>query len=232
MIYNGKYIYRMYTKKIDKLDVREKTLEYGLSFPVDEELVMLLLGSGTRDMPVNQMAHKIVEVLDDCGGENIVPNLMAVKGVGESKALAVAAAIELGRRRSSHLRARIISPRDLLPFVTNYAISKKEHFLAITLSGSNEIIQIHVVSVGTVTRTLIHPREIFAEAIRETASSIIVCHNHPSGDCSPSKEDIETTKLLLNASEILGISLLDHIIIDCDDYYSFMEHGVLFSKPV
>ena len=129
-----------------------------------------------------------------------------------------------------HLKVRVHSPVDVIPFVRNYAISNKEHFLAITLNGSYEIIQIHVVSVGTLTRTLIHPREIFMEAILESASAMIVCHNHPSGDCSPSEEDLATTEVLLNASKILGIALLDHIIIACEDYFSFKEHGVLFSK--
>ena len=219
----------MYSKKTEKLDVRERTLEYGVSFPFDEELVMLILGSGTKDMPVNVMARKIVEVLNEAGGDDVVPRLMNLKGVGESKALAVAAALELGRRRCMHLGVQIRCARDILPFVRNYAISNKEHFLAITLNGSFEIIQIHVVSVGTLTRALIHPREIFMDAIREAASALIVCHNHPSGDCSPSEEDISTTEILLKSSQIIGITLLDHIIIDCQDYFSFAENNLLFS---
>ncbi len=219
----------MYTKTFDKLDVREKTLEYGISFPFDEELVMLILGSGTKEVPVNQMARKIVDVLNECGEKELVPRLMELKGVGEGKALAVAAAIELGRRRSLHLKVRVQQPSDILPFVRNYAMSNKEHFLAITLNGSHEIIQIHVVSVGTLNRTLIHPREIFAEAIKESASAMVVCHNHPSGNCEPSDEDILTTETLLEASKILGISLLDHIIIDCENYFSFKENSLLFT---
>ena len=219
----------MYTKTFDKLDVREKTLEYGISFPFDEELVMLILGSGTKEVPVNQMARKIVDVLNECGEKELVPRLMELKGVGEGKALAVAAAIELGRRRSLHLKVRVQQPSDILPFVRNYAMSNKEHFLAITLNGSHEIIQIHVVSVGTLNRTLIHPREIFAEAIKESASAMVVCHNQPSGNCEPSDEDILTTETLLEASKILGISLLDHIIIDCENYFSFKENSLLFT---
>ena len=218
----------MYKKEKEKLDVREKTLEYGISFPFDEELVMLILGSGTREMPVAQMAHKITEVLNEHADKDVVPYLMALKGVGEGKALAIAAALELGRRRSQHLKVRITCARDILPFVRNYSISNKEHFLSITLNGSFEIIQIHVVSVGTLTRALIHPREIFAEAIQESASALIVCHNHPSGCCEPSEEDLKTTEILLDASKILGISLLDHIIIASEDYFSFKENGVLF----
>lgn len=211
-----------------KPDVRERTLKHGLSFPVDEELVMLILGSGNKNMPIEIMAEKIVETLDDSNSEDMVQNLLNLKGVGTGKALAIAAALELGRRRNGHLKATINNPKDVIPFVRNYAVSQKEHFLLITLNGGHEIIQIHVVSVGTLNKTLIHPREIFSEAIKENAAAIIVCHNHPSGNCEPSDDDIESTRILINASQIIGIELLDHVIIDYQNYFSFLEHNLLF----
>lgn len=214
----------------EKPDIREKTLKHGLSFPFDEELVMLILGSGTKFMPVDEMACKIIDTLDSSNEDNVVQNLLNLPGVGTGKALAIAAALELGRRRSNHLRAPIRKPCDIVPFVRNYAVSQKEHFLLITLNGGHEIIQIHVVSVGTLNKTLIHPREIFSEAIKENAAAIIICHNHPSGNCNPSDDDIETTKNIIKASQIIGIELLDHIIIDCESYFSFVEHDVLFNS--
>ncbi len=220
----------MKNTNISKPDVREKTLEHGISFPFDEELIMLILGSGTKKMPVEIMANKIMETLDCSEKDKLVENLLKIQGIGEGKALAIAAAIELGRRRSNHLKAPIRTPQDVIPFVRNYAVSQKEHFLVITLNGGHEIIQIHCVSVGTLNRTLIHPREVFSQAIKENAAAIIVCHNHPSGNCQPSTEDIETTKILLQASRIIGIELLDHVIIDCENYFSFMENHVLFSE--
>ena len=141
-----------------KPDVREKVLEHGFSFLFDEELVMLILGSGTRELPVERIAENIVDVLNDCDFEDTVEQLLSVKGVGQGKALAVAAALELGRRRSCHLRAPINTPYDIVPFLKNYAVSEKEHFLLVTLNGGHEIIQIHVITVGTLNRTLIHPR--------------------------------------------------------------------------
>lgn len=90
--------------------------------------------------------------------------------------------------------------------------------------------QIRVASVGTINRTLVHPREIFSEALVENAAAMIVCHNHPSGSCEPSREDVETTQTLIEASRIIGISLLDHIILDRDSYFSFLEHGLLFTQ--
>lgn len=212
----------------EKPDIREKTLKYGLAYPVDEELVMMILGAGTRDMPVNVMARKIVDTLNRSNQNEVVKNLLELKGVGAGKALAVAAALELGRRRFCHLGAHINTPDDIVPFVRHYAMCQQEHFLSVTLNGGHDIIEIHVVSVGTVNRTLIHPRDVFGVAIRENAAAVILCHNHPSGRCNPSDEDIETTENLLEASRILGVPILDHIIIDCEHYFSFLEHELLF----
>ena len=214
--------------KENRLNVREKVLEHGISFPFDEELIMLILGSGTKGIPVDVLARNISNVLIDANSDEVIERLLKVKGVGVSKAIAIAAALELGRRKFTHLRAVIRTPNDLIPFVRNFAVSNKEHFLVVTLNGGHEIIQIHVVSVGTLNKTIIHPREIFSEAIKENAAAIIVCHNHPSGNCTPSQDDIETTQVLINASRIIGIELLDHIIVDCENYFSFVEHEVLF----
>ena len=98
------------------------------------------------------------------------------------------------------------------------------------LSGANEIIDIHVASVGTVNYTVVHPREIFSLAVKENASSLILCHNHPSGSVTPSNEDIETTRRLVEAGEIIGIPVIDHLILTQDSHFSFFEHGLLEGK--
>ena len=210
-----------------KPDVREKTLEHGLSYPFDEELIMLILGTGSRYIPIEVMAERIVQTLDDSEPDEVVENLMKLEGVGQGKALAIAAALELGKRRSKHLRAPIKSPEDIVPFIQNYAVNEREHFLLVTLNGGHEIIQIHVISVGTLNRTIIHPREVFSVAIKENASALIICHNHPSGLCEPSEEDIILTKRLIKASVIMGIEILDHVIITRESYFSFAEHKIL-----
>lgn len=210
-----------------KPDVREKVMEHGFSFLFDEELVMLILGSGTQKMPVEIMAEKIIDVLNDSDSPYVVENLLMLNGVGQGKALAIAAALELGRRRSSHLRAPVKRPGDIVPFLKSYAVCDKEHFLLVTLNGGHEIIQIHVVSVGTLNRTLIHPREIFSIAIRENAAAIIVSHNHPSGNCEPSEEDLHVTDQLKKVSVIMGIELLDHVIVSREGYFSFLENKLL-----
>jgi DNA repair protein RadC len=211
----------------NKPEIREKALKFGLGYPLDYELVMLILGAGNRQMSVETMSKKIVDALDSCNSDDMVEQLLKMKGIGQGKALAVAAAIELGKRRTCHLGAHIKSPCDVIPFVNHYAMSDKEHFLAVTLNGGHNIIQIHVVSIGTTNSTVVYPRDVFYEAIKEHASAIIVCHNHPSGLVEPSDEDIECTKQLLEASKIVGIPILDHIIIDYSSYYSFMESGLL-----
>lgn len=213
-----------------KPDIREKALEHGFSYLFDEELIMLILGSGTRGLPVEYMAERIADVLDDCDFEDAVENLLRVKGVGQGKALAVAAALELGRRRSNHLRAPIKSPCDIVPFLKNYAVSEREHFLLVTLNGGHEILQIHVITVGTLNRTLIHPREVFTTAMRDNAAAIIVSHNHPSGNCQPSEEDIAVTETLEKVSVIMGIELLDHVIVSRETFFSFLEHKMLNSE--
>lgn len=213
-----------------KPDIREKALEHGFSFLFDEELVMLILGSGTRELPVEYMAERIVDVLNDCDFEDAVEKLLCVRGVGQGKALAVAAALELGRRRSCHLRAPIKTPFDIVPFLKNYAVCDKEHFLLVTLNGGHEIIQIHVITVGTLNRTLIHPREVFTAAMRDNAAAIIVSHNHPSGNCEPSEEDLEITEVLEKVSVIMGIELLDHVIVSRENYFSFVENKLIHGK--
>lgn len=213
-----------------KPDIRERTINYGISYPNDEELIMLILGSGNQNLPVEKMAEKIFDVLNKSNEDDRVKKLLSLKGVGQGKALAIAAALELGRRRYSYLKAQVVKPQDIIPFVKNYAMSNKEHFLMITLNGGHEIIQIHLVTVGTSTRTIVHSREVFKEAIQENASSIIVCHNHPSGNCFPSADDISTTRNLLEASKIIGIPVLDHIIFSCEDYYSFLENGIVIGE--
>lgn len=120
------------------------------------------------------------------------------------------------------------NPTSLIPLLNEfYKNSEKEAFIAIALNGSNRVISIRTVSVGTVNKTLVHPREVFRYAIMENAAALIVSHNHPSGICNPSDNDVDTTKSLISASQIIGIELLDHIIISDSCYFSFMEHNLM-----
>lgn len=208
-------------------NTRELTLQNGISYPSDEELVMLILGRGTRANPIEQLADQAVETINTSTQENLIENLTQIEGVGQSKALALAAAIELGRRRKGFLNSAIQQPKDVVPYVRHYALKSVEHFITITTNGAREIISTRVISIGTINRAIIHPREVYSEAVKEHASGIICCHNHPCNQCYPSEADIESTRQLQKAASILGISFMDHIIITRDQYFSFLEHNML-----
>lgn len=189
----------------------------------------MILGTGTKVESVAKLSQKVSKAIYSSNQEDLLSNLMKIRGMGQGKALSVIAALELGRRKNSFHNAKIKHPSDLIPFIRNYSMEKREFFLVVTLNGSHEIIQIRIASMGTADKAMIHPREIFSEAMKENASGIIICHNHPSGNCNPSKDDIETTRQIINASHIIGIELLDHIIFTQNEYYSFVEHDLLFN---
>ncbi len=213
-----------------KPDIRELTLKNGLDYPNDEELLMLILGSGTRDCSVRNLAHNVNDVIDVSATDELLGKLGEVKGMGPGKVLQVAAAVELGRRKNQWTGLRISHASELVPFIKAYSIKSKEHFLCITLNGNHEIIKVNVVSVGTVNSSLIYPREVMEIAIKDKAAAIIISHNHPSGNLEPSESDINTTEKLISAAHVMGIPILDHIIISSGGYFSFLENGLLFTE--
>ena len=216
-----------YSKCGKQPNIRELTLLNGISYPDDEELIMLILGKGTKNNPIESLAEKVTKTINSSNEEELIPNLKKINGMGESRALIIAAALELGRRRRGILRSSINAPKDVIPFLQHYTLMPTEHFITVTVNGAKEILSTRVVSVGTINKALIHPREVFANAVSEYASGIICCHNHPCGQCYPSNADIDSTKILQKAAKILGIVFMDHIIITKEDYFSFLEHGML-----
>ncbi|WP_273465881.1 JAB domain-containing protein [Treponema succinifaciens] len=216
-----------YSKSGKQPNIRELTLLNGISYPDDEELIMLILGKGTKNNPIESLAEKVTKTINSSNEEELIPNLKKINGMGESRALIIAAALELGRRRRGILRSSINAPKDVIPFLQHYTLMPTEHFITVTVNGAKEILSTRVVSVGTINKALIHPREVFANAVSEYASGIICCHNHPCGQCYPSNADIDSTKVLQKAAKILGIVFMDHIIITKEDYFSFLEHGML-----
>jgi DNA repair protein RadC len=203
---------------------REKLYQKGGQFLTDTELLAVLLSSGTPKHDVLTIAEKILKVIDGSKGNPAIEDLRKVDGVGLAKATLISAALEFARRRIKPEGLKITFPADVLPLIQHYADRKQEHFLCISVNGSNEVISTRVISIGLVNKTQVHPREVFADAIVERASAIIVAHNHPSGGVTPSNDDAEITSRLRDAGEILGIKLLDHIIFDKKSYYSFLEH--------
>jgi len=206
---------------------REKLLRKGAAALSDQELLAVLLGKGTPGMDVMKLAAKLATVIDAKGLGVQADDLREFDGVGDAKATLVLAALEFARRRIKPEGAKIETPADLLPHVRHYADRKQEHFLCATINGASEILNIRVVSIGLVDRTPVHPREVFAEALVDRASAIVVAHNHPAGGLEPSPADIEVTKQLKAAGAVMGIALLDHIIFNRTEYFSFLEAGRL-----
>ena len=206
---------------------REKLQEKGAEALSDLELMAILLGSGIKGHDVMTVAERILKVLDAHNEKLNIDELKKIEGVGTAKATLIAAALEFARRRIRPEGLKISFPADVLPLIANYADRKQEHFICISINGANEVITSRVVSVGLVNKTQVHPREVFADPITDRAAAIIVAHNHPSGSLLPSKEDIEVTKQLKTAGETLGIRLIDHVIFNHKEYYSFLEKGAL-----
>jgi len=206
---------------------REKLQEKGPKALSDRELLAILLGSGTQTHDVLTLAGRILKVLDATSANPTLEQLQSIDGIGPAKATTILAAFEFARRRIRPEGFKIGLPPDVLPLIQHMADRKQEHFLCISLNGAYEVIAVRTVSVGLVNKTQVHPREVFADPITDRATAIIVAHNHPTGNLTPSKDDIAITRQLKSAGETLGIRLLDHIIFSHKGYYSFKENNVL-----
>ncbi len=215
-----------------ELRPRERLLEAGPAALSDGELLGLLFGIGNREKTAVELAN---EVIGQAGGlhglyDVSVHELTQVNGIGEAKACIILAAVELGRRIGQVRnpgRPVISSPADVDRLLRGrIANLDRENFVAVLLNTKNEVIGTPLISVGTLSSALVHPREVFKPAIRASAASVILAHNHPSGRTEASREDREVTKRLVGAAEILGIEVLDHVIVG-DGHFSMKEHGML-----
>lgn len=216
----------MYRYKEGNADIkpREKALAFGIKKLSDRELISILLGSGNNKNPISVLSRKILKLIDTQNGNIDLKDLTDIYGIGIAKATTITAALEFSRRLLHPSVTRVSYPTDILPAVRHYVTRSQEYFIVISLNGAHEIIKSRIVSIGILNRTLIHPREVFADPIKERAASIILAHNHPSGNLTPSSEDIEVTKRLFNAGELLGINVLDHVIFSQKSHYSFAEN--------
>ncbi|MSR88379.1 MAG: DNA repair protein RadC [Candidatus Margulisbacteria bacterium] len=202
---------------------REKLRNKGALSLCDEELLAILLGSGSATQDVLSLSKAILKEITPDTPTPKFETLCKITGIGPAKASLILSAIEFGRRRTQESSIKILTPKDIYGIVIPYANKKQEHFIVISLNGAQEVIAIRVISVGLVNQTQVHPREVFADPLTDRASSIVVAHNHPSGSLTPSQEDLEVTEKLIQAGKILGIPLLDHIIFSTKGFYSFTE---------
>jgi len=193
---------------------REKLARYGTARLSDLELLMAIIGSGNARADVGKIARQVLKLLRAKGGELSYDDLRGVVGLGEAKIPVILASLELARRYLLDSDQSIIdSPEKAVELLADIRDKKQEYFVCLTLDGANRLIAKRVVTIGTLTASLVHPREVFADAIADRAASIIVAHNHPSGSLRPSQADIVTTDRLKSAGELLGVPLINHLLI-------------------
>ena len=206
---------------------REKLVVKGVAALKNEELLSILLGSGIRGKDVRKLSKEIVKMMDKGVDTLSLKNLCDIHGLGVAKASQILASIELSRRYLIRSNKRITSAKEVYEELKPFSTKVQEYFLSITLDGASHIINIRTVFIGTLTQSIVHPREVFTDAISDRAAGIIVAHNHPSGTLVASRSDIAVTQRLKEVSRLVGIELLDHVILSKQGFYSFSDEGLL-----
>ncbi len=210
---------------------RERLVELGASHLSNQELLAILLGSGTKQESVMELSNRLlihfegILLLKDA----TIEELTAIKGIGRAKAVQVMSAIEIGKRMQKMKPAErymIRSPEDGADFIMEEMRDlKQEHFICLFLNTKNQVLHRQTIFIGSLNASIVHPREVFKEAVKRSAASIICAHNHPSGDPTPSQEDIQVTRRLKECGKMIGIELLDHIVIGDRKFISLKEKG-------
>jgi DNA repair protein RadC len=210
---------------------REKMASKGATALTDAELVAILLRTGTAEKSALDIASELTAdggLYKRLASITRLNELMNIKGLGQAKAATVLAALEIGRRIASAKpveKIHLSCPQDVAEFLMpRLRYSVKEQFIVILLNGKNKVVGTEVISEGSLSSSVVHPREVYASALLHHAAAIMVAHNHPSGDPKPSDEDREITSLLAQSGKVLGIPLVDHIVIGDGTYYSFLEN--------
>lgn len=207
---------------------REKLREKGEQALSDIELIAVILGSGNKGQDVMTLSGRVAKVLARHKGRISLETLTGMEGIGLAKASQILASFELARRYIIKESVRISEAADVVPLLKEISEKRQEYFVCISLNGANEVIEKRIITVGLLNKTQVHPREVFADAITDRAASVILSHNHPSGELQPSESDLKIHRQLTEAGKILGITVLDHIIVSKKGYYSFQEHGLIY----
>ena len=215
---------------------REKLCIHGVANLTDAELLAVIIGTGSYNETALQLASRLLNILYKEGGIRVLPDmtveeLSQLRGMGVAKACKLLASAELARRISSmavQKKKFIKTPQDAACIVMEEMRHlKKECFRILLLNIKNSLISVENISVGSLSASVVHPREIFKIPIKKSAAAIILTHNHPSGDPTPSSEDINITRRIFQAGEIIGIDVLDHIIIGNGEFISLKEKGII-----
>jgi DNA repair protein RadC len=212
---------------------RERLIKFGPEALSAQELLALIIGRGIPKKSVMNIAQELLAKFGNIRSisQASIEALSGIKGVGLAKAAQIKAAFELGRRQELEPEQKdydIKNPQSVVKAIRSSIKDKaKEHFKLILLDNRNKIISISTISIGTLNASLVHPREIFKEAIIHNSAPVVLAHNHPSGDPEPSEEDMKITERLVESGKILGIEVIDHIIIGKTNFSSFKERGLL-----
>ena len=228
----------MHIKSIKEIPLndrpREKMAANGAAVLTDAELIAILLRTGTAEKSAIDIASELTAdggLYKRLAGITRLNELTNIKGLGQAKAATVLAALEIGRRIASAKpieKIHLSCPQDVANFLMpRLRYAAKEQFVVILLNSKNKVIGTEVVSEGSLSSSIVHPREVYAPAILHHAAAIMVAHNHPSGDPKPSFEDEEVTRMLSRSGKVLGIPMIDHVIIGDGNYYSFLENEAL-----
>lgn len=201
-------------------EVYELIKTKGIEYLTDIQLLSVLIKEDAEESCLY-----LSDYLDKSSSYNT--NEILSKVIDEKTAYTICASLELGRRFYSNRGQKVRSAQDAYPLIQHFADRKQESFIVISLNGAHEVLAIRVVSIGLVNRTIVHPREVFADPIQDRAVAVIIAHNHPSGQLEPSDEDRNITRKLSEAGSIIGISVLDHLILSPNGgYLSFVESGL------
>ena len=211
---------------------RERFALYGPEALSGYELLAIILGSGTRGESVLQVAQRVLKTFHNLKGlsQASIEELSEIRGIGAARAIQIKAVFELGKRIEQEHNEKIVifNPVDVAKLIgPRLKTKQKEHFLLLSLDTRNTVKKVSEITVGILDSSLIHPREVFREAIQSLAGSVILVHNHPSGNPDPSQADIEVTNKIVKAGLIIGIKVLDHIITAHQEFYSFQENGLI-----
>ena len=209
---------------------RERLIQYGVESLSNEELLSIILKTGTKDYSVKTLAKLVLKEINDISSlkDMTINKLMSIKGIGKVKAIEILAALELGKRvyylkkNNDIILNNTTKVFEYFRYMLMY--ERQENFIAVYLDTKSRIISYKILFKGTLNTSCVHPREIFKYAFLESAYSIIVIHNHPSGEVDPSIQDIELTNKLFEISMVMGIPIIDHIIVGKEKYYSFYEN--------
>lgn len=210
-----------------ELTLSEKMAEYGATGFGDAELIEgLVKPYVSSKVNSKKIATSILEAMDK-NLELEIKDLTCINGVSPELASGILIALEIGRRRNRNSKRTVSCPADIYKELYHYSYDEQENFIVMALNSAHEVLFVKRITTGLVNKTLAHPREVFSDVLKVKATVICMAHNHPSGNLDPSSDDIDLTKRLVLAGDLLGVKVLDHLILSTNGWYSFLEHGML-----